>query len=496
MNILTGQDASLHPFYPRSAAYRELLPQPQRRVEERTARYGVFPYSERHLQCLWADEHWRPELQTILAEDVKVISPGRWNLEAGPDFLDAVLLAGPDKRRIMGDVEIHIRPEDWEHHGHGNDPRYARVIAHVTYFPGTVKTGSLPSGTIQIALRDALRCDPEFSFENIDVTAYPYEVTRPELTLCAQALNHWESEAHAAVLIAAGEERLRIKSQRLQRAMAEQGEEQALYTETMAALGYKHNRFPFRLLAMRVPVAQLQQVANDGDSAYAILAGVSGLLPDKLASNWDKDARAFVRSTWDTWWKQRATWEHAGMDPGIWYTASVRPQNHPRRRLAAAAGLFGSKPDVFARLTALDPTDARSWFRQAQTILMDIPVPVFWRHHLGFAGKRHATPVSVIGPSRAAAIVSNVFVPFLAATGQSVQHLLDHLPSQGGNAITRQTAVLLFGRDHNPALYRDGLREQGLIQIFHDFCIRLGATCEDCPFPAAIRERFTPARDR
>ncbi|MBL7114930.1 MAG: DUF2851 family protein [Kiritimatiellae bacterium] len=493
MNNLTGLDVSQYPFYPRSAAYRELLPNPRQRVEERSSRYGVFPYSERHLQCLWADKHWRPDLQTSVAEDVTVLSPGRWNLEAGPDFLDAVLLAGPDKRRIVGDVEIHIRPEDWEHHGHSNDPRYSRVIAHVTYFPGTIKTDTLPGGAMQIALRDPLRSDPEFSFENIDVTAYPYEVTRTELRACAQALNQADDpDAQATILMAAGEERLRIKSQRFQHIMAEQGEEQTLYMETMAALGYKHNRFPFRLLAMRVPVSQLQQMTCDADSAYALLAGVSGLLPEKLDSHWGADARAFVRRIWDTWWKQRNAWEHAIMDQTLWQSASIRPQNHPRRRLAAAAGLFGAKPDVFTRLTTLDTGDARNWFRQAKEILTEINAPAFWQHHLGLAGKRNATPVSVLGPSRAAAIVSNVFVPFLAATGKPIQHLLDHLPSQGGNAITRQTATILFGRDHNPALYRNGLREQGLIQIFHDFCIHLGATCEECPFPSSISARFPP----
>jgi hypothetical protein len=25
--------------------------------------------------------------------------------------------------------------------------------------------------------------------------------------------------------------------------------------------------------------------------------------------------------------------------------------------------------------------------------------------------------------------------------------------------------------DHNPALYADGLRQQGMLQLFHDFCL-------------------------
>ena len=68
--------------------------------------YG-FCYGERHLQCVWADASWRPSLlYTGDGEPVVVENPGRWNLEAGPDFLDAALVIGEEQRRVSGDVEI------------------------------------------------------------------------------------------------------------------------------------------------------------------------------------------------------------------------------------------------------------------------------------------------------------------------------------------------------------------------------------------------------
>jgi hypothetical protein len=36
--------------------------------------------------------------------------PGEWNLEAGPDFLNATLLLQPGARRVRGDVEVHVHP--------------------------------------------------------------------------------------------------------------------------------------------------------------------------------------------------------------------------------------------------------------------------------------------------------------------------------------------------------------------------------------------------
>ena len=64
--------------------------------------------------------------------------------------------------------------------------------------------------------------------------------------------------------------------------------------------------------------------------------------------------------------------------------------------------------------------------------------------------------------------------------------LLPHLPAEEDNALIRRTAHALFGHDHNPALYRDGLKQQGLLQIFHDFCLNDRTACRDCALAAAI----------
>ncbi len=42
---------------------------------------------EKLVRCLWFDQRWRPSpLRTLDGREVIVHSPGRWNLQAGPDF--------------------------------------------------------------------------------------------------------------------------------------------------------------------------------------------------------------------------------------------------------------------------------------------------------------------------------------------------------------------------------------------------------------------------
>jgi hypothetical protein len=75
-----------------------------------------------------------------------------------------------------------------------------------------------------------------------------------------------------------------------------------------------------------------------------------------------------------------------------------------------------------------------------------------------------------VGPARANAIVTNILVPWRAATGATELHL-DRLPAEPSNSIIRQTAHALFGPDHTPKVYQSALARQGLIQIFHDYLI-------------------------
>ena len=103
--------------------------------------------TERHVQAIWYDAALRPpRLFTRRGSEVAVVSPGVWNLGPGPDFTGAVLEIGRDRRRVVGDVEIHLCPSDWDLHGHGADPNYRNVVAHVTWGCGPVPA-SLPAGS-------------------------------------------------------------------------------------------------------------------------------------------------------------------------------------------------------------------------------------------------------------------------------------------------------------------------------------------------------------
>ena len=234
--------------------------------------------TERHVQAIWYDRELRPGRLYAVGRcaasggEVRVVDPGSWNLGAGPDFLDAVLEIGPERRRLSGDVEVHMGPSDWDAHRHGDDSAYRNVVAHVTWRCGPPPK-TLPPEAVSIWLGRYLASDPGFSPDAIDLGAYPFARLPSSVRACFKMLKA-DPEAVCVLLANAGKRRLAGKAERL-RALLAQGADpsQLFYSEVMGALGYSRNAGAFRAIAAAVPYREL--VAEPENAAAAFLAAAS-----------------------------------------------------------------------------------------------------------------------------------------------------------------------------------------------------------------------------
>lgn len=469
--------------FPLADTYARLLPGPPSCVREPHAPYRPgFPWSERHLQCLWFDTRYRPAVFPLVGgETLTVLEPGEWNLEAGPDFLNATLLVQPGARQLRGDVEIHVHPADWDAHAHHSDPAYAHVVAHVTWFEGPAPR-TLPPGVCALSLAQPILARPSLSLDDIDLKAYPHAVLPATPRPCEAFLKSHPDRARA-LLAAAGQHRLQAKSSRLLSRLAQVGDRhQVFYEEVMAALGYKNNQAPFRALARLLPAASLTALARE--TAYARLLGTARLLPQPDVAP-DEEGRHIIRTLWDLWWRDSG---ETMADEIPWRLHNLRPQNAPARRLAAAACLFAGLSNVLHDLDRLTGETGPRWHSRALDCLEARCRWPFWNRRLAFSSA--PTPeqdIALLGDARAAAILVNVVLPFAAAEGALPAGALDSLPPEDLSAPMRLTALHLFGRDHNPALYADsGLLQQGLLQINLDFCLNAKPGCDACALHAAL----------
>lgn len=473
-------DGDLFPALDSAGAYEALLQNGAARpCRDAAAAYRAgFHWSERHLQCVWFDSRYRPaSFRLPTGERVSVLHPGEWNLEAGPDFLNARLQIDPGARQLRGDVEIHVRPSDWESHRHTSDPAYGRVVAHVTWFPGKRPQG-LPAGALQLPLCEPVSSRPGFSLDDIDLKAYPHAIL-PETPRPCEALLKDDPEKAKRLLTAAGQYRLRAKALRIAQRLRQTGDRyQIFYEEVMAALGYKHNQAAFRQVARQLPFAALADQTRE--DALAQLLGYAALLPDPSTAP-DPEGRQMLRSLWDRWW--RLAGEAADPpEPIEWVLGGIRPQNAPVRRLAAAAALFTGSPPLLETLDAITHEAGLRWRSQAADCFLSRCRWPFWNNRLVFTSEPGKGLHDLLGESRIAAILTNTVLPMALAEGRWPENqVIRRLPSEDISAPMRLTAWHLFGRDHNPALYADnGLLQQGLIQIHLDFCLNAQPDCEGC----------------
>ena len=470
-------------LFPLADAYARMLrtPQPCAAHELRTHYRAGFQWTERHLQCLWYDAKYRPaQFPLPGGETATVLDPGEWNLEAGPDFLNATLLIQPGARQMRGDIEIHVHPSDWDAHSHHGDRAYDNVIAHVTWF-ASPPPRTLPQHALPLSLAEPITAVPGLSLDDIDLKAYPHAALSATPRPCEPLLKNDPDRARD-LLAAAGQYRIQLKASRIRARLEKTGDRhQLFYEEVMAALGYKHNQLPFRHLASLLPLAALDV---SRDTSYARLLGAARLLPQPETVP-DEEGRVFIRTLWDLWWHDAT---ETLPDDVSWCLHNLRPQNTPVRRLAVAASLFSGMYTVRHELDRLTDATGSAWHAQATTYLTERCLWPFWNKRLAFSSMPDTKETALLGTSRAAAIITNVVLPFAAAENTLPQGVLKHLPPEDLSAPMRLTAYHLFGRDHNPALYdNDGLLQQGLLQIHLDFCLAAKPNCEDCALCATLQ---------
>ena len=446
--------------------------------------YVPIPVSERLVQCIWYDQRIQAaNLRTVDGHPVRIIFPGWWNLEAGPDFRHATVQIGDGPERT-GDIEIHLRADDWHHHGHGRDSLYNEVILHVVLWEAHSETAvkthagdSLP----QLVLQHQLAAPLESLYDEIDLEAYPHNV-RGHGGGCARTFRELSADSVALLLEAAGDERFAVKTRKFSRWIHRAGAEQAFYEGWMEALGYKANKGAFRTLAQRVP---LTVAAEQRAHLAALLFGVANFLPTVMPKSRD----AYIKRLWNTWWKLRPDFEDRILSGDTWKLHGIRPANHPHRRLGAAVALLKKHKNLLEKVIGAIESDGdpAKLFLQARD--------PYWNVHFTLGGKTQRRTLELIGASRAEEILSNVLLPFAAAVAESagddrllakVRERYAALRSSPSNSILRLAGQQLFDK---PSLkfINTTRRQQGLMQIFQDFCINDKSACQQCQFPELVK---------
>ncbi len=424
-------------------------------------------FTEHELQAHWFAGDFGRDFTTTAGTPVRVVQFGVWNHEAGPDFAEAAIsLDGAPA--IRGCIELDPDARDWERHGHATNPAYENVILHtfpergpVEFFTRTLLHRNVPQVLLDLS---------QLSLKS------PQSLPEAKLGRCSGPLRALTEDRARDILLGAADFRLRRKAAQLATLAELHGPDEALFQSLAAALGYKSNKLPFTLLAQRLPLRLLQRAKADAD---ALLFGVSGFLTTTNLADFDVPTRTYLRGLWEKWWPRRTEFERLTITPAHWKMGGQRPANHPQRRLAALAQIVRHWPRVRALAKECNPSALHEFF----VGLRD----EYWEHHFTVTSKTTATRMALVGESRVVEMLANVFFPLAISADESRAIGYRNLPAAPTNRRIAVAAIRLFGDDpRQRTLLKTVAMQQGLLQIYEDFCLQDATDCARCRFPEQL----------
>ena len=465
--------------------YAALLNAPDGMLREAPAEEFSAHKSELELQAHWfAGDFGANFLTATTGERVEIVQFGVWNHEAGPDFTDAAVRFPdrPDAPVLGGCIELDTRAEDWDRHGHGSNTAFDGVVLHLYLQHGTRLPFTRTSQHRQVA-------QVQLDLRQLEHRPAPLELPAAKPGRCVGPLRDRSADEIRTLLTAAAQYRLQLKNRRWQRLAAVRGYDQALFQSLAVTLGYKENKLPFALLAQRLPLKILRA---EGAGAMALLLGISGFLntPEFSRGRESGEVRAYLRDCWEVWWRRRSGMERLVLPAKAWKLSGLRPVNHPQRRLAALVQLARRWLEVRALIDG--PADLTKGVTKFLTGLRD----PFWDHQYTLTSAPSGRPLALIGATRAREMLANVFFPLAIAANPQRWDAYAKLPAGSSNRRVATAALRLFGYEagRSDPWLKTAAHQQGLLQIYEDFCLEDDSNCEQCTFPERVC-RFAFKRD-
>ncbi|HPN84385.1 MAG TPA: DUF2851 family protein [Victivallales bacterium] len=426
--------------------------------------------TEEDIQFFWKKLKPGSSFTSKDGQHVKILSPGSWNFEEGPDFINAKFAI--DEEIKTGNVEIHLNSSSWNTHGHSSDPRYGDVKLHV------VLRDDLPNpvspGIITVEIPASAKIANAKASLNMKFTAGK----------CGKAFSSFDDVTAHSILSEAGKTWMIEKAGKATGEIIERGFDDALVRRIFEAVGYKKNKDNFLELFDRVSKREKE---NASKNIEALIWGESGLLPDPTTKKVHPEMKELAAKIWKGWWSQR---DESDKTPIRWIKSGVRPLNSPERRIAGLCMILRkTEKKVFAKINKIMKKSGDPKLFAEELIEIFTANDPLWNGWTNFRDKRNVH-AAVIGEMRAVDIVINVVLPFLIAkfaiekNEDSEKFCFEtfmKMPRPQDNITTTSAAQKWFSPPSRAeTIICDAASAQGAIFMMKRFCEKNSSYCPDC----------------
>lgn len=402
---------------------------------------------EDFLQYIWGNTLFcNNEFITHSGTHIRVIDPGQYNRDAGPDFFNARLEVNGVV--LAGNIEVHLLSSDWYRHEHHKDAAYENVILSVVGKDDMhiyTRGGRLVDCVV---LHYAVHLYDEYRF---------MKASRRKPG-CYRKLEYLDDAWFYLTLHSLAIERLERKVNDIRKIFRETGNdwEESFYRLLCKYWSGNVNSDAFYQLATVLPFRVLLRYSDRLQALEALLLGTSGLLEEAPEDG-------YVRRLKKEYAYFRVKHALQPMNPVQWKFMRIRPEAFPTLRLALLAVFLGRFGNMVSRILEADaPEDIfRFWQIQASP---------YWDTHYSF---RRESPGQAkrMGHSLHKILFINAVIPFLFLFGKergeekyadkAVEWLEDTEAEK--NYIVRDWEKCGF-------VFDSALQTQALIQLRKEYC--------------------------
>lgn len=316
--------------------------------------------TEKLLQYLWNYKVFsRFDFKNTAGDPVEILEFGKWNTNAGPDFL-----AGKIKINgvvFAGNIELHIKSSDWIFHNHSGDPNYRNIILHVV-FQHDLEIEELAEQNIPtLELKEHIDTAVLWKYEKLvgETRFIPCEhIFKPD-----QIPVHF----HESNIL----KKLEEKSTELEQGLAQfkNNFEAVLFHSLAYSFGLKVNAFTFRQMAESIDFNIINKVRQNRVQLEALFYGIAGWLDkpeDEQMKIWKREFN-FIRAKFNI--------------PDLKFRpkfSRLRPPNFPTLRLSQLAGLYHLHQNLFSKIIQIEKSE------ELYELLQEVKASEYWDPRFNF----------------------------------------------------------------------------------------------------------------
>jgi hypothetical protein len=316
--------------------------------------------TEKLLQYLWNYKVFKHfDFKDIEGHSVEIISFGKWNTNAGPDFLDAKIKT--KDLVIAGNIELHLRASDWVFHNHSQDPNYQNIILHVVYQNDAEIDDLISKNVPTLELKDHIDQNILWKYEKM--------INGTQFIPCENIFdpNKIPLNFHETNVL----KKLDEKSQELEKSLEKYKNnfEAVLFHSLAYSFGLKVNAHMFRQIAESIDFSIVNKIRQNESQLEALLFGISGWLEhpkDEKMLMWKREFE-FIRKKFSI--------PDLTLHPKF---LRLRPPNFPTIRLSQLADLYYRHQNLFSKIIKADNID------KLYEVFEPVKASEYWDFHFNF----------------------------------------------------------------------------------------------------------------